>query len=218
MSRHRPVAIGALLAAAAVLAAEALPPRGMPENLRGMAPEAREALGEIRKIAEQQRALAQQAPRAKSAEEREAIFRAISENLRKIADLRVRILEHQLARAKARLEWAKPHAAQLRLAQVVLAMKQAGGPPRGPVAPGPNGGPVAEARRKVEEAISRLEALQQRAAKAASDEERRTLRHEIEKELHAVEQQHVAGFEAIVSALEERLAWARRQAANQGPK
>ncbi|MBM4034243.1 MAG: hypothetical protein FJ291_21045 [Planctomycetes bacterium] len=217
MRKRNRLAIVGLFVAAAVLAAEALPPRGMPAHLRGMASEAREALGQIHKIVEQQRALAQQAPRAKNAEAREAIFQQIRGNLKRIAELRVRILEIQAARARARLEWARDHAAQLRLSHVVLAMKQFGGGPRAPEAPATNG-PLAGAKRKVEEALSRVEALRQKAAKAASDQERANIRQEIEEQLRIVENQRVAGFEAIVSALDERLAWARRQAAEEEEK
>jgi hypothetical protein len=213
MRKRNRLAIVGLFVAAAVLAAEALPPRGMPAYLRGMAPEAREALWQIQKFVEQERALAQQAPRAKNAEERQAIFQQIRGNLKRIAQLRVTILEVQAARARARLAWAREHAAQLRLSHVVLAMKESGGGPTAPATPGTNG-PLAETRRKVEEALARVEALRQKAVKAGSDAERASLQADIEQLLRTIENQRVAGFEAIVSALDERLAWARRQVTN----
>jgi hypothetical protein len=92
----------------------------MPEELRGMPPQVARTAAEIQEIVDRQRWLVEKARQAKTPAEREAVFQALADNVQLIAKKRVAALEQYVERARARVEWAKRHASEVRPADLVV--------------------------------------------------------------------------------------------------
>jgi chromosome segregation ATPase len=202
----------------------------MPKALRGMPPQVREAAARIQQVLQRQRGLIERAQRAKTPEERQAVFEAVARNVSEIAALRVTIMKAHADRARERVAWARRHAEQVKLSDLVAASRGLAGrgAPRSPFdghkpAPEPKTGPlpqelaelpdaIARARQELERTHARLAGLRQAAKTARTDEQRAEIRAEIEKHLRTVESQRVAILEAVAQVSERRLAWARKRA------
>jgi len=224
----RGLLFGSALIAAGAMGAAALRSRGMPEELRGMPAEVREAASDIQDIVSRQRGLVDEAAQAKTPEERQEVFQAVARNVQVIAARRVVIMEQYAKLAKARVEWARTHASEVRVSDLVQAMDEfAGqGPPRSPFADevdttrngdqaaGHSGLPeeVLDARDRLKQTMARMQALGEECRQADSDEQRDNIREEIEKHLASIHRERVAILELVLEVSEQRLQWARRRA------
>jgi len=204
-------------------------PAGLPEALRGLPPEAREAAEAIQQALQAQHALIERAKQARTPEEREAIFRSVAQNVQTIARQRVVVLEEHTKVARARVKWAREHAAHVNVQALVGATTRddALGAPRSPFEPqkpphagkgplpkelAPLPASVAKARAVVEKSLARLDVLREQSTKARTDEERAAIRRETERHLESIGAQRVAILEAALEVAEKRLAWARKRA------
>jgi hypothetical protein len=205
---------------------------GMPDGLRGMPAQARTSGSAIQDLVAQQRALIDKARLAKTPQEREDVFRAVARNVQAIAQKRVEVMEIYTERARARVEWAKRHASEVRVADLVRAMEElsAQGPPRSPFAekaetPQRAGKPgrqstlsdeVLAARTRLEQTVSRLELLGRECMQARSDQRRDKIKQEIQEHLRTIEEERVAILEAVLKVSEQRLRYARQRAKEAG--
>jgi len=203
-------------------------PAGMPVELLGAPQKAEERSREIKKIVEKQIALAQKARQARTLEDRMKVIQALKANVRKIAQKRVAIMEAFTAQARSRVEWARKHASEVRVEELVRTMQQLShrGPPLPPspgeTAPTRNRAGLAmpqelialpeevrAARIKLERARNRLQAMRSEIRQARTEADREGIRKEIEQHLKTVEQTRVGLLEAVLEISEKRLSWAR---------
>ena len=120
MTRRVHLLISMLFASGAAAAALA-PPAGLPEELRGLSPKARQAAATIQEAVQSQHDLIERAKEARTPEEREEIFRSIARNVQAIAQQRVAVLEEHTKQARARVAWAREHADQVKVQDIVRA-------------------------------------------------------------------------------------------------
>ena len=192
---------------------------GMPQGLRGMPPKATEAVQEIQDILAQQRGLIEKAGQAKTAREREEVFQAVARNVQAIAQKRVVVLEHYAQRARARVQWAREHASEVRLSALTGAMRELGTQgPRSPFNDEPNTPKRADslrarlpdrvlsARSGLRQTVKHLESLARDCRQARSDEQRKKIRREINEHLQTIESERIAILEYILEISEQRLA------------
>jgi len=207
-------------------------PSGMPERLRGMPSEARTSGSEIQDMVAQQRGLIEKARQAKTPQEREEVFRAVARNVQAIARKRAEVMEQYTDRAKERVEWARTHASEVRVADLVRAMEESAeqGPPRSPFAEKPDTSQRADepgrrsalpdevlgARTRLEQTLRKLESLAQQCKQASSDEQRNRIKQEIGEHLKTIEEERVAILEAVLEVSEQRLRYARQRAKEAG--
>jgi len=195
---------------------------GMPQELRGMPLKAAEAAQEIQDILAQQRGLIEKASQAKTAQEREEVFQSVARNVRAIAQRRVVVLEQYTQRAKARVQWARKHASEVRVSDLTGAVRELGTQgPRSPFNDEPNNSKRADsprarlpdkvlsARSDLQQTVIRLESLARDCRQAHTDEERKKIRREINEHLQTIEKERIAILEAILEVSEERLAESR---------
>ena len=195
---------------------------GMPQGLRGMPPRATEAAQEIQDILAQQRGLIEKASQAKTAQEREEVFQAVARNVQAIAQKRVVVLEQYTQRARARVQWARKHASEVRVSDLATAMQELGTQgPRSPFSEQPNtqkraNSPrarlpdkVLSARSVLQQTVKRLESLARDCSQARTDEEQKTIRREINEHLQTIEKERIAVLESILEISEQRLAESR---------
>ncbi len=216
-----------LLLLACVSAASAAHGGGLPKTLQDIPPEARQAAAAIQQAVQRQHGLIEKTKQATTPEEREAIFRSVAQNVQAIARNRVLVLEEHAKLARARVKWAREHADQITVHDLVAAHREAPGQPRSPFekskATRSEKGPlpkqlsklppsVAKAREAVKQSAERLDALRQQATTARTDAERDAIRRETERHLKAIGAQRVAILEAALDVCEQRLAWARKRA------
>ena len=220
--------VGLTLVAGATMALVAAPPRGMPEELRGMPAEVGEAAAEIQQIVNQQRGLIDKARQAKTPAEREEVFRAVARNVQGIAQKRVVIMEQYAKHARARVEWARKHASEVRVSDLIGDMD--GFAPRSPFAEkpdapqrddGPNQPavipkPLLSARNTLKQTMTRLQSLETACKRARSDEQRKKIKQEIEEHLSTIQMERVAILEAVLKLSEKRLQGARQRAKQAG--
>jgi len=203
---------------------------GMPEELQGMPPKATEAAQDIQNIIARQRGLIEKARQAKTPQEREAVFRAVAGNVQAIAQKRVVVLDQYVRRARARVQWARKHASEVRVSDLTGAMQElAGQGPRSPFAGQPDapkhaGGPpharlpekVLSARSRLKQTVQRLESLAQDCKQASTDEQRKKIKQQIDEHLKTIEEDRIAILEAILEISEQRLADAKTRAKDAG--
>jgi hypothetical protein len=202
----------------------------MPHDLQEMPPKAKEAAQEIQDILAQQQGLIEKAGQAKTAQEREEVFRAVERNVLAIAQKRVVVLDQYTQRARARVQWARQHASKVRVSDLTEAMQELGTQgPRSPFRDEPNtprrveDSPparlperVLSARSELKQTLQRLEALAQDCQQARTDEQRRNIKQEIQEHLKTIEQERIAILEAILEVSEQRLGDAKRRARDAG--
>ena len=210
-------------------------PAGMPEALAGVPPRARELSREFGEFAEKQMALAQKVRQAGTLEERLKAIQALKANVRAIAQKRVAIVEEFAAQARARVEWARKHASEVRVEELVRSTKQLAHrgsplppPPGERPPPQPRAGlgmppelialpeEVRSARGKLEQARNRLQEMGAEIRQARTEEERERLRNEIKQHLKTIEKTRVALLEAVLEISEKRLQWAKNRAQETG--
>lgn len=221
------------LALAAAVASDArsetvTAPAGIPEALAGVPPQARELSREFGEFAEKQIALAQKVRQAGTLEERLRAIQELKANVRAIAQKRVAIVAEFAAQAQARVEWARKHAAEARVEELVASMQQLAhrpAPPPPPLeredAPKPRAnlalpqelialpGEIRSARKTLEQARNRLQEMATEIRQARTEEERERIRNEIKQHLRTIELTRVALLEAVLEISEKRLEWAR---------
>ena len=137
------------------------------------------------------------------------------------------VLEEHAKRARARLKWAREHADQITVQDLVAAGRETSGQPRSPFEKPKQAGPakgllpepltklppsVAKAREVLEQSAECLEALREKARTARTDQERDAIRRETERQLKVIGTQRIAILEAALDVCEKRLAWARERA------
>jgi len=200
--------------------------RGMPEGLQGMPPEVTEAALEIQGIVAKQRGLIEKASQAKTPREREEVFRAVARNVQAIAQKRVVVLEQYAQRARARVQWARKHASEVRVSDLTGAMQEfAKQGPRSPFAGEPNVPKHADdpprarlpekvlgARSRLKQTLKRLESLTQDCKQARTHEQRKKIKQEINEHLKTIEEERIAILEAILEVSEQRLGDAKKRA------
>ena len=199
-----------------------LRPRGMPLELQGMPPKAVEAAQEIQDILTQQRELIAKASQAKTAQEREEVFQAVARNVQAIAQKRVVVLEQYTQRARARVQWARKHASEVRVSDLTAAVQELGTQgPRSPFNDEPNNSKRADsprarlpdkvlsARSELQQTVTRLESLARDCRQARTDAHRKKIRREINTQLQTIEKERIAILEAILEVSEQRLAETR---------
>jgi hypothetical protein len=192
---------------------------GMPQELRGMPLKAAEAAQEIQDILAQQRGLIEKASQAKTAQDREEVFQAVARNVQAIAQRRVVVMEQYTQRAKARVQWARKHASEVRVSDLTGAVQEFGTQgPRSPFNDGPNNSKRADsprvrlpdkvlsARSELQQTVTRLESLARHCRQARTDEQRKKIRREINEHLQTIEKERIAILESILEVSEERLA------------
>ena len=192
---------------------------GMPQELRGMPPKATAAAQEIQHILAQQRGLIEKASQAKTAQEREQVLQAVARNVKAIAQKRVVVLEQYTQRAKARVQWARKHASEVRISDLTEAMQELSTQgPRSPFNDEPNprlraDSPrarlpekVLNARSELQRTVTNLESLAQDCRQARTDEQRKAIRREIDEHLQTIEKERIAILEAVLEVSEQRLA------------
>ena len=203
---------------------------GMPQELQGMPPKATEAAQEIQDILAQQRGLIEKASQAKTAHEREEVFQTVARNVQAIAQQRVVVLEQYTQRARARVQWARKHASEVRVSDLTGAMQELGTQgPRSPFRDEPNTpkraddsprarlpDKVLSARSGLQQTIKRLESLAQDCRQARTDEQRKKIRREINEHLQTIEKERIAILESILEISEQRLGDARDRAKDAG--
>jgi len=221
--------VGVVMTTAGAAGAE---PRlhGMPEALQGMPPKATEAAAEIQDLVARQRGLIEKARQAKTPEEREDVFRAVAGNVQAIARERVVVLEEYDQRARARVEWARKHASEVRVSDLTGAMRElAKQGPRSPFASEPNTGEpnapksaddpphaklpekVLDARSRLKQTLGRLESLAQDCKQARTDAQRKKIKEEIHEHLKTIEEARIDILEAILDTSEQRLGEAKKR-------
>jgi len=213
-----------VLVVTAIAGAAGMGPRlsGMPQELQGMPPKATEAAREIQDVLAQQRGLIEKASQAKTAQDREEVFRAVARNVQVIAQKRVVVLEQYTQRARARVQWARRHASEVRVSDLTRAMQELGTQgPRSPFNDEPNTpkradsprarlpDKVLNARSELQQTVKRLESFAQDCRQARTDEQRKTIRREINEHLQTIEKERIAILEAILEVTEQRLAETR---------
>ena len=213
-----------VLVVTAIAGAAGMGPRlsGMPQELQGMPPKATEAAREIQDILAQQRGLIEKASQAKTVQEREEVFQAVARNVQAIAQKRVVVLEQYTQRARARVQWARKHASEVRVSDLTGAIQELGTQgPRSPFNDGPNTpkradsprarlpDKVLSARSELQQTVTRLESLAQDCRQARTDEQRKAIRREINEHLQTIEKERIAILEAILEVSEQRLAETR---------
>jgi len=171
-------------------------PSGMPRELQEMPPKAIEAAQEIQDILAQQQGLIAKASQVKTAQEREDVFQAVARNVQAIAQKRVVVLEQYTQRARARVQWARKHASEVCVSDLTGIMQELG--TQGPRSPFhdepdvPQGADspraklpdrVLNARSELQRTVTRLESLAQDCRQARTDEQRQTIRREINEHL-----------------------------------
>lgn len=208
----------------AIAGAAGVGPRlsGMPQELQGMPPKASEAAQEIQEILAQQRGLIEKASQAKTAQKREEVFQAVARNVQAIAQKRVVVLEQYTERARARVQWARKHASEVRLSDLTGAIQELGTQgPRSPFTDEPNTpkradsprarlpDKVLSARSELQQTVTRLESLARDCRQADTDEQRKKIQREINEHLQTIEKERIVILEAILEVSEERLAESR---------
>ena len=199
-----------------------LRPGGMPLELQGIPPKATEAAQEIQDILIRQRGLIAKASQAKTAQEREEVFQAVARNVQAIAQKRVVVLVQYTQRARARVQWARKHASEVRVSDLTGAVRELDTQgPRSPFNDESNNSnradspdarlpdKVLSARSKLQQTVIRLESLAQDCRLARTDEQRKKIRREINKHLQTIEKERIAILEAILEVSEQRLARTR---------
>ena len=197
-------------------------PGGMPQELQGMPPKAAEAAREIQDILAQQQGLIAKASQVKTAQEREDVFQAVARNVQAIAQKRVVVLEQYTQRARARVEWARKHASEVRVSDLIGAMQEFGAQgPRSPFSDEPNTpqradstrarlpDKVLDARSELQQTVNSLESLARECRQARTDEQRKKIRREINEHLQSIQKQRIAILESILEISEQRLADSR---------
>jgi len=197
-------------------------PSGMPRELQGMPSQATEAAQEIQDILAHQRGLIEKASQAKTAQEREEVFQAVARNVQAIAQKRVVVLEQYTQRARARVAWARKHASEVRVSDLAGAMQEFGAQgPRSPFSDEPNTperadsprarlpDKVLDARSGLQQTVKSLESLARDCRQARTDEQRKTIRREINEHLQTIEKERIAILESILEISEQRLAESR---------
>jgi len=195
---------------------------GMPQELQGMPPKATEAAQEIQDILAQQRGLIEKARQAKTAQEREEVFQAVARNVQAIAQKRVVVLEQYTQRARARVQWARKHASEVRVSDLTGAMQELGTQgPHSPFNDEPNipkradsartrlPDKVLNARSELQQSVKRLESLARDCRQARTDEQRKTIRREINEHLQTIEKERITILESVLEVSEQRLAETR---------
>ena len=226
------LAVGAALIVAGAVATAASPPRSVPAELRGMPSQVRETASEIQRIVTEQRGMIEKAHRAKTSEQREEVFRAITRNVQDIAEKRVVIMEHYAKRARERVQWARKHASETQVSDLVRAMEEFAeqGPPRSPFAEQTGDArhgddsprrprlpqAVLDARNNLERTLTRLRSLGDECKQARTDEQRQKIKQEITACLKIIEKERVTVLEAVLEISEKRLRWARQRAKEAG--
>lgn len=195
---------------------------GMPHELRGMPSKATEAVQKIQDILTQQRGLIEKASQAKTAQEREEVFQAVARNVQTIAQKRVVVLEQYTQRARARVQWARKHASEVRVSDLTGAVQELG--TQGPSSPFDDEpshskradstraklpDKVLSARSELQQTVARLESLAQDCRQVLTDEQRKTIRREINEHLQSIEKERITILEAILEISEQRLAESR---------
>jgi hypothetical protein len=141
-------------------------------------------------------------------------------------------MEQYAARARARVAWAREHASEVRVADLVRAMEEFAeqGPPRSPFAKEPDTPKRADepgrrsklpddvlaARNRLEQTLRKLDSLSQDCKRAGSDEQRNEIKQEIERHLEAIEKERVAILDAVLEVSKRRLRYARQRAKEAG--
>jgi len=203
---------------------------GLPQELQGMPPKATEAAQDIQDILAQQRGLIEKAGQAKTAEEREEVFQAVARNVQAIARKRVVVLDQYTQRARARVQWARKHASEVRVSDLTGAMQELGTQgPRSPFVDESNApkraddsprarlpDKVLSARSRLQQTVKRLESLAQNCRQARSDEQRKKIRREIVEHLQTIEKERIAILESILEISEQRLRDAKDRAKDAG--
>jgi hypothetical protein len=203
---------------------------GMPQELQGMPPEATQAAQEIQDIIAKQRGLIEKASQAKTAQDREEVFQAVARNVQAIARKRVVVLEQYTQRARARVQWARKHASEVRVSDLTGAMREVGTQgPRSPFRDEPNTpmraddsprarlpDKVLSARSRLQQTVKRLESLAQDCRQARTDEQRKKIRRKINEHLQTIEKERIAILESILEISEQRLGDARDRAKDAG--
>ena len=203
---------------------------GMPHELQGMPPTATEAAQDIQDILAQQRGLIEKASQAKTAQEREEVFQAVAGNVQAIAQQRVVVLEQYTQLARARVQWARKHASEVRVSDLTGAMQELGTQgPRSPFRDEPNTSKRADdsprarlpdkvlsARSRLQQTVKRLESLAEDCKQARTDEQRKKIRREINKHLQTIEKERIAILESILEISEQRLGDAKDRAKDAG--
>jgi hypothetical protein len=228
----RGLLVGSVLIAAGAMGAAAFRSRGMPEELRGMPPEVHETASEIQDIVSRQRGLIDKAAQAKTPEDRQAVFQAVARNVQVIANRRVVIMEQYAKLARARVEWARTNASEVRVSDLVQAMDEFAGqgpprspfeeerhaPPRGDRAVDHTGLPreLLGARERLKQTMARLQTLGKECRQAETDEHCDKLRNEIERHLEQLQQERITILALVLEVSERRLQWARRRAKEAG--
>jgi hypothetical protein len=205
-------------------------PSGMPQQLQEMPPKATEAAQEIQDILARQRGMIEKASQAKTAQEREEMFQAVARNVQAIAQKRAVVLEQYTQRARARVQWARKHASEVRVSDLTGAMQELGGQgPRSPFGDEPNAPKhagdspyarlpekVLSARSGLKQTIKRLESLAQDCKLVRTAEQRKKIRREIREHLKTIEKERIAILEAILEISEQRLGDAKKRAKDVG--
>jgi hypothetical protein len=221
--------VGAMLTTSGAASADPRP-SGMPQQFQEMPSEAKDAAQEIQDILTRQRGLIEKAGLAKTAQEREEVFRAVVRNAQTIARKRVVVLEQYTQRARARVQWARKHASEVRVSDLTGAMQQLGSQgPRSPFREEPSTSQrvddspnarlperVLSARSGLKQTVKHLEALAQDCRQARTDEQRKKIRREIQEHLKTIEKERIAILEAILEISEQRLGDARDRAKDAG--
>lgn len=193
-----------------------------------MPPKARETASEIQRIVTEQHGMIEKARQARTPEEREKVFRAIARNVRDIAQKRVAVMEHYTKRARERVQWARKHASEIQVSDLVGAMgefteqkpprspfdeqtddvRRGDDSPRRPALPQT----VIGARNRLERTMTRLRSLGDECKQARTDEQRQKIKREIAACLKTIEEERVKVLEAVLEISEKRLRWTRQQA------
>jgi DNA-binding ferritin-like protein (Dps family) len=187
-----------------------------------MPPKATEAAQEIQDILAQQQGLIARASQLKTAQEREDVFQAVARNVQAIAQKRVVVLEQYTQRARARVEWARKHASEVRVSDLTGAMQEFGAQgPRFPFSDDPNTpqradstrarlpDKVLDARSELQQTVNRLESLARECRQARTEEQRKKIEREINEHLQSIQKQRIAILESILEISEQRLADSR---------
>ncbi len=221
-------AISTTMVVAGSMASAAPPVESMPAPLQGLPPKARKMASELQRIVTEQQGMIQRALEAKTPEQREHIFRDINRNVQAIAQKRVAIMEQYTERIRARVQWARDHAAKVQVSDLTRTMEEFArpGPPQSPFAKQPDdvrprdgshrmaGLPrtVQSVRNRLARTMSRLHTLERESERAHSDEQRDKIRREIAACLKTIEKERVTVLEVVLTLSEERLRRARQQA------
>jgi hypothetical protein len=214
----------ALIVAGDVVGADSFPP-SVPAKLQGMPSEIRETASNIQRIVIEQHGMIERARQVKTPEEREEVFRAIANNVQDIAQKRVAVMEHYTKRARERVDWARKHAANIQVSDLVHAMGESAAlrPPRSPFVVPTNDArardlpkTVQSVRSRLEKTMTRLRSLGEECKQARTDEQREKIKCEIAACLRTIEEERVTVLEAVLKTSEKRLRWARQRATETG--